>query len=81
MQIGPKNFLLSKFELGCQKYAEFHADAKAVDVEKNVINYLAKKLQTKIIEHSTVECFSPSITVSQKISANNFCFVHFFLII
>ncbi len=28
---GPKNFLLSKFELGYQKYAEFHADSKTVD--------------------------------------------------
>jgi hypothetical protein len=36
VQIGPKNFLLSKFELGYQKYAGFHADSKTV--EKNVIN-------------------------------------------
>jgi hypothetical protein len=34
--IGPKNLLLSKFELGYQKYAEFYADSKTV--EKNVIN-------------------------------------------
>ncbi len=33
---GPKNFLLSKFELGYQKYAEFHADFKTV--EKIAIN-------------------------------------------
>jgi hypothetical protein len=34
--IGPKNFLLSKFELRDQKYAEFHADSKTV--EKSAIN-------------------------------------------
>jgi hypothetical protein len=50
--IRPKNFLLSKFELGYHKYAEFHADSKTV--EKNAINLLAKKLQTKIVEHSSV---------------------------
>jgi hypothetical protein len=50
--IGPKNFLLSKFRLGYQKYAEFHADSKTV--EKNAIKLLAKKLQTKIVEHSKV---------------------------
>jgi hypothetical protein len=33
--IGHKNFLLSKFELGYQKYEEFHADCKTV--EKNAI--------------------------------------------
>jgi hypothetical protein len=48
--IGPKNFLLSKFELGYQKYAEFHADSKTV--EKNAIKLLAKKLQNKIVEQS-----------------------------
>jgi hypothetical protein len=50
--IGPKNFLLSKFELGYQKYAEFHDDSKTV--EKNAINLPTKKLQTKIVEHSRV---------------------------
>jgi hypothetical protein len=49
--IGPKNFLLSKFENGYQKYAEFHADSKTV--EKNAINLLAKKLQS-LVEHSRV---------------------------
>ena len=49
MLIGHKNFLLSKFELGYQKYAEFYADSKTD--EKNAINVLAKKLQTKIVEH------------------------------
>jgi len=44
--------LLSKFELGYQKYAEFHADSKTV--EKNAINLLAKKLNAKKIEHSRV---------------------------
>jgi hypothetical protein len=34
--IGPKKFSLSKFELGYQKYAEFHAGSKTV--EKNAIN-------------------------------------------
>jgi hypothetical protein len=34
--IGPKNFLLSKFEIGYQNYKEFHADSKTV--EKNAIN-------------------------------------------
>jgi hypothetical protein len=53
--------LLSKFELGYQKYAEFYADSKTD--EKNAINVLAKKLQTKIVEHSRV-FVSPSITVS-----------------
>ena len=39
--IGPKNFLLSKFELGYQKYAEFHADSKTV--EKNAIALQIRK--------------------------------------
>jgi hypothetical protein len=34
--IGPKDFLLSKFELRYQKCAEFHADPKTVG--KNAIN-------------------------------------------
>ncbi len=72
--IGPKNFLLSKFELGYQKYAEFRVDSKTV--EKNAINLLAKKLQTKIVER--VECLSSFIVVSQKFLANNFFWVHFF---
>jgi hypothetical protein len=29
--LGPKNFVLSKFELGYQKYAAFHADSKTVE--------------------------------------------------
>jgi hypothetical protein len=33
---GSKNFLLSKFELGYQKYAEFYADSKTV--ENNALN-------------------------------------------
>jgi hypothetical protein len=42
VQIGPKNFFFLKFELGYQKYAEFHADSKTI--EKNALNLLAKKL-------------------------------------
>jgi hypothetical protein len=34
--VGPKNFLLSKFEIGYQNYKEFHTDSKTV--EKNAIN-------------------------------------------
>ncbi len=44
--------MFSKFELGYKKYAEFHADSKTD--EKNAINLLAKKLLTKIVEHSRV---------------------------